>query len=93
MGSVAARLTHAGLPSILAMTHSVLVDTTRALFGHFYGELARGETIGTALDNARARFTRGRNGAFAGAAEGRIDLTLQDWFLPASISPGWIPSC
>jgi hypothetical protein len=55
MGSVAARLTHAGLPSVLAMTHSVLVTTTRALFGHFYRELARGETIGTALDNARAQ--------------------------------------
>jgi hypothetical protein len=35
MGSVAARLIHAGLPSVLAMTHSVLVDTTRALFRHF----------------------------------------------------------
>jgi hypothetical protein len=29
LGSVAARLIHAGLPSVLAMTHSVLVDTTR----------------------------------------------------------------
>src|SRR5262245_19058133 len=36
MGSVAARLIGAGIPAVLAMTHSVLVSTTRALFGHFY---------------------------------------------------------
>ena len=36
LGSVAARLTAAGIPAVLAMTHSVLVHTTRALFGEFY---------------------------------------------------------
>nr|WP_295582535.1 CHAT domain-containing protein [uncultured Lamprocystis sp.] len=39
LGSVAARLTRAGIPNVLAMTHSVLVETTRALFGHLYREL------------------------------------------------------
>jgi hypothetical protein len=29
MGSVAARLTHAGLPSVLGMTHLVLVNTMK----------------------------------------------------------------
>jgi tetratricopeptide (TPR) repeat protein len=88
MGSVAARLTHAGLPSILAMTHSVLVDTTRALFGHFYRELARGETIGAALDNARAQLYAQPERSARQRAEGRIALTLQDWFLPALYQPG-----
>jgi hypothetical protein len=36
MGSVAGRLTATGIPSVLAMTHSVLVYTTQALFGQFY---------------------------------------------------------
>jgi tetratricopeptide (TPR) repeat protein len=88
MGSVAARLTHAGLPSVLAMTHSVLVATTRALFGDFYGELARGETIGIALDNARAQLYARPDRGVRQRAEGPIALTLQDWFLPALYQPG-----
>jgi len=36
MASVAGRLTSTGIPAILAMTHAVLVATTRALFGRFY---------------------------------------------------------
>jgi tetratricopeptide (TPR) repeat protein len=88
MGSVAARLTHAGLPSILAMTHSVLVDTTRALFGHFYRELARGETVGAALDNTRAQLYAQPERSARQRAEGRIALALQDWFLPALYQPG-----
>ena len=46
MSSVAARLTAAGIPAVLAMTHSVLVPTTRMLFGQFYKDLARGRAIG-----------------------------------------------
>jgi tetratricopeptide (TPR) repeat protein len=88
MGSVSARLTHAGLPSVLAMTHSVLVTTTRALFGHFYRELARGETIGTALDNARTQLYARPERGVRQRAEGQIALTLQDWFLPALYQPG-----
>src|SRR5262249_10291439 len=53
MGSVAARLTASGIPAVVAMTHSVLVPTTRALFGAFYKELARQARLGEALDNAR----------------------------------------
>ena len=53
MGSVAARLTATDIPSVLAMTHSVLVASTRTLFGEFYKELARHKGIGEALDNAR----------------------------------------
>ena len=88
MGSVAARLTHAGLPSVLAMTHSVLVSTTRELFGHFYRELARGETIGTALDNARTQLYAQPARGVRQRTEGPIPLTLQDWFLPALYQPG-----
>ena len=88
MGSVAARLTHAGLPSVLAMTHSVLVNTTRALFGHFYRELARGETIGSALDNSRAQLYAQPERGVRQHAEGQIGLNLQDGFLPALYQPG-----
>jgi hypothetical protein len=88
MGSVAARLTHAGLPSILAMTHSVLIETTRALFSHFYRGLARGETVGAALDNARAQLYMQPERGFRQRNEGQIAIGLQDWFLPALYQPG-----
>lgn len=44
MASVAGRLTATGIPSILAMTHSVLVATTRMLFGKFYQNWRAGRT-------------------------------------------------
>jgi hypothetical protein len=77
-----------GLPSVLAMTHSVLVETTRALFGHFYRELARGESIGAALDNARSQLYFQPERGERHRAERRITLTLQDWFLPALYQGG-----
>jgi tetratricopeptide (TPR) repeat protein len=88
MGSVAARLTHAGLPAVLAMTASVLAPTTRALFGTFYGELARGLALGTALENARrALYTQPvRSERLRGPA--RVPLVLQDWFVPALYQAG-----
>jgi hypothetical protein len=93
MGSVAARLTHAGLPSILAMTHSVLVDTTRALFGHFYRELARGETIGAALDNARVQLYAQPERSARQRPRGGSRSRCRTGSGRPSISPGWIPGC
>ena len=93
MGSVAARLTATGIPSVLAMTHSVLVATTRALFGQFYQELARHRGIGEALDNARRhlanhpeKYEVQRYDAERGPY--RKKLVLHDWFLPALYQPG-----
>ena len=37
LNSVAAQLVHHGIPSVLAMTYSVLVSTARLLFQEFYG--------------------------------------------------------
>ncbi|NOS88832.1 MAG: CHAT domain-containing protein, partial [Methylococcaceae bacterium] len=56
--SVAARLTHAGLPSVLAMSYSVLVRTTEHLFGEFYNALMQGQAMGAALDTARRSLNR-----------------------------------
>ena len=88
MGSVAARLTDAGLPAVLAMTHSVLVQTTRALFGQFYGELARGRPVGTSLDNARRALYAHPERGERRRGDGVITLKLQDWFLPTLYQPG-----
>jgi tetratricopeptide (TPR) repeat protein len=83
LGSVAPRLIRAGIPSVLAMTQSVLVPTTKALSRYFYRNLAAGRTIGAALDAARAELyfhpTRGNRRRAADL----IPLNLRDWFVPA----------
>jgi tetratricopeptide (TPR) repeat protein len=88
LGCVAARLTHSGIPAVLAMTYSVLMTTTEQLFGKFYGELAGGESLGVALANARRDlFMRKRRGdRWRGTTQ--IELELSDWFLPAWYQAG-----
>ncbi len=88
MGSLAARLTHAGIPSVLAMTHSVLVTTARELFAKFYQRLVRGEGMGEALDNARRHLYLHKERGDRQRGESRITLKLQDWFLPALYQAG-----
>jgi tetratricopeptide (TPR) repeat protein len=88
MGSVAARLTAAGTPAVLAMTHSVLTHTTRALFGAFYKELARGRGIGEALDNARRHLVNNPEKYEVQRGPNRVVLKLHDWFLPALYQSG-----
>lgn len=88
MGSVAARLTATGIPSVLAMTHSVLVATTRVLFGEFYKELAQHKCIGEALDNARRYLANHPEKFEVQRGPERVKLRLYDWFLPALYQPG-----
>lgn len=89
MGSVAARLTHGGIPAVLAMTHSVLVTTTEALFGQFYQNLGRGQGMGEALDNARRHlFFNPDRGTRLRGQQQEVTLQLQDWFLPALYQAG-----
>jgi CHAT domain-containing protein len=88
MGSVAVRLTAAGIPAVIAMTHSVLIHTTRALFGAFYGELARGRGIGEALDNARRYLVNHPEKYEVQRGPNRVLLKLHDWFLPSLYQSG-----
>ncbi|MEQ9372367.1 MAG: CHAT domain-containing protein [Coleofasciculus chthonoplastes F3-SA18-01] len=88
MGCVAARLTHGGISAVLAMTHSVLVRTTRQLFATFYQRLVSGEGIGEALDNARRDLYLNRERGERQRGDKRITLKLQDWFLPALYQAG-----
>ncbi len=88
MSSVAARLIHAGMPAVLAMTYSVLVETTRRLFERFYESLAYGAGIGEALDESRRYLyshpERGERQRLTRA----ITLKVSDWFLPALYQVG-----
>ncbi|NJM12289.1 MAG: CHAT domain-containing protein [Synechococcaceae cyanobacterium SM1_2_3] len=88
LGSVAARLTATGIPAVLAMTHSVLVATTRVLFGEFYKHLAKGRSLGLALDSARI-YLKNRPEKFeVQRGPERVPLRLHDWFIPALYQSG-----
>jgi len=77
--SVAASLLTEGVTSVVAMSHSVLVETARRFVKAFYEELAKGARIGSAmLAGQRALQTDSHRGKIAGAGE----LRLQDWFVP-----------
>ena len=88
LGSVAVWLTAAGIPAVLAMTHSVLVATTRALFGEFYENLAKGRGIGEALDNARRYLKNHPEKYQVQRGSRRVPLKLYDWFLPTLYQSG-----
>ncbi len=77
--SVAARLLEEGVTSVVAMSHSVLVETARRFVQAFYAELARGARVGAAmLAGQQALLGDSYRDQIMGAGE----LRLQDWFVP-----------
>ena len=88
LGSVAARLTQSGMPSVLAMQYSVLAVTARQLFGKFYGFLLRGQGVGEALENARRDLYLNKERGDRPRGKERVILKVQDWFLPALYQVG-----
>jgi hypothetical protein len=77
--SVAAKLLQEGVSSVVAMSHSVLVETARMFVQRFYAELARGARVGAAM-------LAGQQALFADSARGKVlgagELRLSDWFVP-----------
>lgn len=77
--SVAARLLEEGVTSVVAMSHSVLVETARRFVQAFYAELACGARVGQAmLAGQQTLFGDTWRGKIPGAGH----LRLQDWFVP-----------
>ncbi len=77
--SVASELLRMGVASVVAMSHSVLVETARRFVAAFYTELARGQRVGQAmLAGQRALHSDPSRGQRYGIGE----LTLADWFVP-----------
>ncbi|GBC62751.1 hypothetical protein DENIS_3728 [Desulfonema ishimotonii] len=89
INGVAARLTQAGLPGVIAMSHTVLVETTRRLFGQFYARLGDHMGVGAALDEARQYlYAHPDRGERRRGEHDRVTLRLYDWFLPALYQSG-----
>jgi len=77
--SVASELLQKGVASVVAMSHSVLVETARRFVAAFYAELAKGQRVGQAmLAGQRALHSDPSRGQRYGTGE----LTLADWFVP-----------
>jgi tetratricopeptide (TPR) repeat protein len=77
--SVASELLQRGVVSVVAMSHSVLVETARRFVAAFYAELARGQRVGQAmLAGQRALHSDPSRGQRYGIGE----LKLDDWFVP-----------
>ncbi|MFL6213034.1 MAG: TIR domain-containing protein [Blastocatellia bacterium] len=77
--SVAAKLLDEGVTSVVAMTHSVLVETARRFVTAFYGKLAEGNRIGTAMLAGQLALY---DDDFRFQVMGAGELRLKDWFVP-----------
>ena len=77
--SVAAKLLDEGVTSVVAMSHSVLVETARRFVQAFYAELARGAPVGKAMLAGQLALS---GDTHRGAVMGAGELHLQDWFVP-----------
>ncbi len=77
--SVAAALLNNGVASVVAMSHSVLVETARRFVEAFYGELATGARVGTAMLAARGVL---KDDPFRLKIFGAGRLEMADWFVP-----------
>jgi len=77
--SVAAKLLEEGIGSVVAMSHTVLVETARRFVEPFYQALAEGRRVGDAM-------LAGQNALYDNPYRFKImgagDLNLQDWFVP-----------
>jgi tetratricopeptide (TPR) repeat protein len=78
-GSVATELLNDGVASVVAMSHSVLVETATRFVEAFYGALASGARVGDAMLAGQREL---KDDSFRGQVFGAGALRLQDWFVP-----------
>ena len=77
--SVASELLKVGVASVVAMSHSVLVETARRFVEAFYDALADGKRVGDAMLAGQRAL---KDDTFRGRIFGAGELRLEDWFVP-----------
>jgi tetratricopeptide (TPR) repeat protein len=77
--SVASELLKVGVASVVAMSHSVLVETARRFVEVFYQALAGGKRVGDAMLAGQRHL---KDDTFRGRIFGAGELRLDDWFVP-----------
>ncbi len=77
--SVASELLKVGVASVVAMSHSVLVETARRFVAAFYRALAGGKRVGDAMLAGQRAL---KDDTFRGRIFGAGEFRLEDWFVP-----------
>ncbi|MFZ2855342.1 MAG: CHAT domain-containing protein [Rhodocyclaceae bacterium] len=77
--SVASELLKTGVASVVAMSHSVLVETARRFVKTFYTALACGARVGDAMLAGQRQL---KDDSCRGRIFGAEELHLADWFVP-----------
>jgi tetratricopeptide (TPR) repeat protein len=77
--SVASELLKVGVASVVAMSHSVLVETARRFVEAFYRALAAGKRVGDAMLAGQRHL---KDDTSRGRIFGEGELRLEDWFVP-----------
>jgi hypothetical protein len=77
--SVASELLKVGVASVVAMSHSVLVETARQFVEAFYETLADGKRVGDAMLAGQRKL---KDDTFRGQIFGAGEFRLEDWFVP-----------
>jgi len=77
--SVASELLRVGVASVVAMSHSVLIETSRRFVKAFYEALADGKRLGDAMLAGQREL---KDDTFRGRIFGAGELRLEDWFVP-----------
>ncbi len=77
--SVAASLLEEGVVSVIAMSHSVLVESARRFVESFYKTLAEGQRVGQAMLEGQKTLMKD---SYRLRILGAGDLHMQDWFVP-----------
>src|SRR5262249_32304480 len=80
-GSVAPALLRSGVGSVIAFSHSVHVQAGKLFVERFYQRLARGKTIGQALEEARKKMHADR-ARWLPQGPNPPTINLEDWFIP-----------
>ncbi|MBN1900750.1 tetratricopeptide repeat protein [Candidatus Sumerlaeota bacterium] len=80
-GSVAPALLKYGVKSVISFSHSVHIKASRLLVEQFYGELAGGKSVATALEKCRTRL-HANPSRFIHLGPDAESINLQDWFIP-----------
>ncbi len=88
IGSIAVGLVTTSVPSVLAMSYSVMIRATELLFGEFYREIAQGNSVGMALDKARQALLQDKKRRDLQRGQERVEIQLSDWFLPTLYQAG-----
>lgn len=77
--SVASEFLKVGVASVVAMSHSVLVETARRFIDAFYRALAGGKRVGDAMLASQQAL---KDDTFRGRIFGAGEFRLEDWFVP-----------